>query len=150
MPATPASVLAAASTCAALAEGGVLARLPAPAPGLRLLSEEEAGVVRALAEALHPRADHAADVASALDGLLARGVDPVAVPVVRHLLRGFDRGPVATHGARFTQLEPPLRAEVVADWRAPAAGRQRLTIDLLAPFVAWAVAVAEPRQVHAA
>jgi hypothetical protein len=161
-------LVAATAACATLAgAGGVLAMLPAPAPGRKLLSAGELEVVAALVEAFfppgtplgaraagdsasnsaaNPAANFAAnstigsamDAAIELDRLLVEELDGVVAPVFRHLLRGFDYATVATHGARFSHLERPLREEVLAEWANPDVAPRRMAYEVLKTCVGWA------------
>lgn len=145
MPITRRQLLAATAACAALAgSGGVLAHLPAPAAGRRLLSATELQVVAALADAFFPPgnpvgvAGAAVDVAGELDRMLAQDLDPVVAPVFRHLLRGLEYGAAATHGARFSQLERPAREDILAEWSGPGVLPRRMAYDVLKTCVGWA------------
>ncbi len=137
-------VLAATAAVTALGSGGVLAHLPAPAPGRKLFSASEVEIVAALAEAFFPLgnpigvAGGAVDVAGELDRLLVDDLDHVVAPVFRHLLRGIEYGSVATHGARFTALEPLAREEVLADWAEPGNVPRRMAYEVLKTCVGWA------------
>jgi hypothetical protein len=138
----PAHVAAAVSACSALAGGGVLAHLPAPAADRRVLSAEEVEVVRAFARTRSPRV--VAGVATALDRILAEEVASDAAAVLRHLLRGLEHGPVAEFGGRLTQLEPMLAAEALDAYRA--GGRLRLAVTVADAFITWAIDEASARQ----
>ena len=138
-------LVAATSACAALAgTGGVLAQLPAPAPGRRLFSSGEIAIVSALVEAFFPPGNPLGvygaqvDAASELDRLLVDELDPVVAPVFRHLLRGLEYATVATHGARFSHLERPVREEILADWSDPANVPRRMAYEVLKTCVGWA------------
>ncbi|MSQ03762.1 MAG: gluconate 2-dehydrogenase subunit 3 family protein [Myxococcales bacterium] len=145
MPITRRQLLAATTACATLAgAGGVLAHLPAPAPGRVVLSDEETQVVAALADALFPPgnpigvAGSAVNVAAELDRMLGEDLDPVVAPVFRHLLRGLEFGSVATHGGRFSRLERPVREEILTDWSASGSVPRRMAYDVLKTCVGWA------------
>lgn len=145
MPITHRQLLAASTACAALAVGGgVLARLPAPAPGRRLFSAGECEAVVALADALFPPgspvgvAGSATDVAAELDRMLADDLDPVVVPVFRNLLRGLEYGSAATHGGRFSHLERPVREEILAEWSQAGNVPRRMAYEVLKTCVGWA------------
>ncbi len=145
MPITRRQLLAATTACTALAgTGGVLAHLPAPAPGRVVLSDEETQVVAALADAFFPPgnpigvAGGAVNVAAEVDRMLGEDLDPVVAPVFRHLLRGLEYGAVATHGGRFSRLERPVREEILADWSAPDSVPRRMAYDVLKTCVGWA------------
>jgi hypothetical protein len=137
-------LLAATAACATLGAGGVLAHLPAPAPGRRLFSAAEVEVVNALADAFFPPgnpigvAGAAVDVASELDRLLVEDLDHVVAPVFRHLLRGIEYATVATHGARFTQLERIARGEILESWSDPELVPRRMAYEVLKTCVGWA------------
>ena len=138
-------LVAATSACAAFAgTGGVLAQLPAPAPGRRLLAASEIDVVSALIEAFFPPGNplgvsgSQVDAASELDRLLVDELDPVVAPVLRHLLRGFEYASIATHGARFSQLERPVREEILTEWSDPANVPRRMAYEVLKTCVGWA------------
>ncbi|MBM4369047.1 MAG: gluconate 2-dehydrogenase subunit 3 family protein [Deltaproteobacteria bacterium] len=137
-------VLAATAAVTAIGSGGVLAHLPSPAPGRKLFSAAEVEVVTALAEAFFPAgnpigvAGGGVDVAGELDRLLVDELDHVVAPVFRHLLRGIEYGSVATHGARFSALEPLAREEVLAEWAEPANVPRRMAYEVLKTCVGWA------------
>jgi hypothetical protein len=148
-------LVATTAACATLAgAGGVLAHLPDPAPGRRLLSEGELLTVAALVEAFFPantpigvatiQAASPSDrgvaraAAEELDRMLVEELDAVVAPVFRHLLRGLEFGTVATHGARFSQLEAPVREEVLAEWSDPAVVPRRMAYEVLKTCVGWA------------
>lgn len=138
-------LVAATAACAALAgAGGVLAHLPAAAPGRHTFSAAELEVVAALADAFFPPGNPvgvsgaAVDVAAELDRLLAEDLDPVVGPVFRHLLRGLEYGAAATHGARFSRLERPLREEILADWAEPGNVPRRMAYEVLKTCIGWA------------
>ena len=145
MPITRRLLLAATTACAALAgTGGVLAHLPAPAPGHALFSEAELQIVAALADAFFPPGNvvgvsgAAVNVAAELDRMLAEDLDPVVAPVFRHLLRGLEYGAVATHGGRFSRLERPLREQILAEWAEPGNVPRRMAYDVLKTCIGWA------------
>jgi hypothetical protein len=147
MPITRRQLFVATTACATLAAGGgVLAHLPAPGPGRRLLSAAEVEVVTALADAFFPPgnpvgvAGAAVNVAAELDRMLAEDLDPVVAPVFRHLLRGLEYGSVATHGGRFSHLERPVREEVLADWSDAGNVPRRMAYEVLKTCVGWAEA----------
>lgn len=138
-------LVAATAACATLAgTGGVLAQLPAPAPGRRLLSAGELEMVAALVEAFFPPGNplgitgSQVDAAGELDRLLVDELDPVVAPVLRHLLRGFEYATVATHGARFSRLERPVREEILAEWSDPRIVPRRMAYEVLKTCVGWA------------
>ncbi len=137
-------VLAATAACTAVGAGGVLAHLPAPAPGRQLLSAAEVEIVAALASAFFPPGNpigvpgSAIDVAGELDRLLVEDLDHVVAPVFRHLLRGIEYASVATHGARFTHLEPLAREEALAEWADHGNVPRRMAYEVLKTCVGWA------------
>lgn len=145
MPITRRQLLVATSACTALAgKGGVLAQLPAPAPGLAMLSQGELEIVSALADAFFPPGTAlgvwgaSQNVAEELDRLLVEDLDPVVGPVFRHLLRGLEHGAVTTHGGRFSRLERPLREQILAEWAEPGNIPRRMAHDVLKTCVGWA------------
>lgn len=138
-------LVTATAACAALAgTGGVLAHLPAPAPGQKLFSAAELEAVAALADAFFPPGNPvgvtgaSVNVAAELDRMLAEDLDPVVGPVFRHLLRGLEYGAAATHGARFSRLERPIREEILAEWSEPGNVPRRMAYEVLKTCIGWA------------
>lgn len=138
-------LVAATAACATLAgSGGVLAQLPAPAPGRRLLSAGELEAVAALVESFFPPGNplavgaNRAESAAELDRLLADDLDKVVAPVFRHLLRGLEFGTLATHGAKFSQLELPIRMDLLNEWSEPGNVPRRLAYEVLKTCAGWA------------
>ncbi len=138
-------LVAATAACAALAgAGGVLAHLPAAAAGRRTFSAGELEIVAALAEAFFPPGNpvgvtgSGVNVAEELDRMLAEDLDSVVGPVFRHLLRGLEYGAIATHGARFSMLERPIREEILADWSEPGNVPRRMAYEVLKTCIGWA------------
>lgn len=121
----------------ALGVGGWLAfRLPSPGPGLRVLSENEARIVEAIARVLFPPgrfpvAGGDGGTAPAVDALLADIFPRQTVPAFRYLLRSMELGTLVARGRLFSDLPVAEAAEVVAIWSGDDPLPRRLASDSL-------------------
>lgn len=117
-------------------------KLPAAGEGRLVMSEVEAAIVAAIAITYFP------GVHMPLDGVQAGVVEEVdrhlvrLRPVHRHLLRYMFRaiewGAVASHGRRFTQLDPDERRDVLEAWGHPDPLPRRVASDSLRMVMAMA------------
>jgi hypothetical protein len=128
-------IIGAVSSAAAIATVGV-ARLDPPAVGRRVLSEEEAAIVAATALTMFPRGVFPVDgveagVVENVDLYLADHMPAVHAAGFRYLLQGLQWGPLYSHGARFTELSPAARTEVLQIWGEPSVLARRVALDAL-------------------
>lgn len=128
-------LVASFATAAAVAVAGVV-HLPGAAPGRWVLSFAELATVAAVADALFPRGSMPlsgveAGVVEEVDRIVGEDLQPVHAAGFRYLLRALEWGPLYSHGARFTQLSPAGRQEVLAIWSEPSVLPRRVASDAL-------------------
>lgn len=128
---------AAVAAVAALGAGVGFGVLPEPASGLVVLSEEEAGTIRALYDAMFPPgnsfgvAGHEVDLVARLDVAFAEEMEPETMPAFRYILRAISLSPVPTYGARFAELDFAGRRQVLANWTDPGNLPKRMAWEAL-------------------
>jgi hypothetical protein len=131
---------------AALAAGGVAASwwdTPADAP-LHVLSEEEADILDALAEAIYPEGGdpgiggRRARCGRACDTVM-RGLVPTQAKLLKLAIHALDALPVPTHGRRLRYLPTPAATDAVRSWLRSDLAELRGVVQSLAIFVgtAW-------------
>lgn len=139
-----AGLVAAASTT--LAAGGLAASwwdAPADAP-LHVLSDEEAEILDALAEAIHPEGGdpaiggRRARCGRACDTVM-QGLVPTQAKLLKVAIHALDALPVVTHGARLRHLPTPTATDIVRGWLRSDLAELRGVVQSLAIFVgtAW-------------
>jgi hypothetical protein len=139
-----ASGLAAAGT--ALAAGGLAASwwdTPADAP-LQVLSEDEADILDALAEAIYPEGGdpaiggRRARCGRACDTVM-QGLVPTQAKLLKLAIHALDALPVVPHGARLRHLPTAAATDVVRGWLRSDLAELRGVVQSLAIFVgtAW-------------
>lgn len=127
----------------ALVAGFWTLSLDSPAPGARLLSSSELRVVQALAEALFPEGPFPvggleADIAHAVDRILADVLEESQATAFRYVLRTLDWGTAASRGTRFTDLPVEARREVLGTWREPDVLARRVAADSIKALLGMA------------
>lgn len=115
---------------------GVTVRLDAAAPGFRVLSGEELGVVHALAEAMFPGDPFPLDgieagVPETVDRIVGDVLEPVQQAAFRYVLRVLEYGTLASRGVRFSRLPAEERREVLDVWSDPALLPRRVSADAI-------------------
>ena len=132
-----AMILSGAALATLVAGGVAVGTLPAPGPGLRVLSNDEAVWATAIAGALFPPgsplgvAGMQVDVARRLDDLLADVWEGEAVLGVRWVLRALEYGTLPRRGGVFSSLSLPEQQDVLATWHDNEVLPRRLLHDLL-------------------
>lgn len=136
----------------ALLKGGVavgaalgvaaVVQLPSPGTGRLVLSAVEASIVAAVATTMFPGVRFPLDgveagVVEEVDRILT-GLRPIHAMGFRYLIRALEWGAVASHGMRFTRLDPVARAEVLTAWMDPDPLPRRLASDSLKMVMAMA------------
>jgi hypothetical protein len=108
-----------------------------------LLSPDEVGILDALAEACFPAGGDpplgggGANVARYFDGVL-EGLVPAQQKLLKLALHAIDALPLATHGARLTELPVPDASAAVASWLASSRFELRGVAQSLTLFVGMA------------
>jgi hypothetical protein len=109
-------------------------RLDSPAPGAWILSSEELAILRAVAIVMFPGDPLPIDgidagVAEEVDRLLVDLMGEPQASAFRYVLRALEWGTFASRGARFSQLDPHERGEVLDAWSDPAILPRRVASD---------------------